>query len=409
MEKLPTLRQPILRREFLVVLLLFFSVLISSPSIFRGFAPDFLSKAVPVLLIIVLAFMGRYRLPPDFCIGWICCFFIMFLSGVLISFSAEGGAPAINGALIMILALVLAGNLKREGLVYLIVRWWRGLFWVISICSIINWILAQYALSFFKEIDFGLLYEGNVRNYLISPFGAIVVQDYGVFALYRVTGILAEPGMMSMFFLVNAMLSFFSRQKIFSFWFGLANVLAAFATHSVAFYFAFIFALVFYFLNKGNKCVRITLVLGICAVMILWFNIFGDFIQGLVERSSFDVRESDSSFLLNRVIESPLASFFGYAWWGEYRQFPAALPQLFYQTGLVGLVAYVLVLRFFLKDFLPIAIVVFMYGLSIDYQTFLIFPLLLFVVKACGEFERYTARSRFSDVDKKSLVEIGLI
>lgn len=377
----------VVRQVTLVALLVFFAALTSSPSILRGFTPDAISKAVPILLIGVLAVKGNYRLPTKLLLPWGICFSVMLISGVQINWLVTNSAPAINGAIIVVLVLALATQLKNEAFAHLVVKWWVVLFWIISICSIANWVLAQTVPSFFKDIDFGQFYEGNARSYLISPFGAVVLQDYGIFALYRVTGILAEPGMMSMFFLVNAAMSLFEKSPLFSRRFGLANLLAAFATHSVAFYFALSVLLVFYLVKGKNRKLQVLVACVVCVAFVINYGFVEEIVQGLLERSSFDVRESDSDFLSQKIAADPLASLIGYAWWGDYRQLPAAFPQLLYQAGLIGVISYAAILWFFLRGSLPVAIVVYIYGLSIDYQTFMIFSLLLFVVRAHSEIE----------------------
>jgi hypothetical protein len=307
---------------------------------------------------------------------------------VLINLSASNAAPAINSAVILVLVLVLAAHREDEALTSTILKWWRTLFWIIAVCSIANWVLAQTVPSFFRDIDFGEFYEGNARQYLISPFGAVVLQDYGFFALYRVTGILAEPGMMSMFFLANATMGLVGNSPIFSRRFAIANLVAAFATHSVAFYFTLSAVFLFLLVKGKNRKLQAFVALVFLVAVIANYSLIETGVQGLLERSSFDVRESDSDFLTQQIAEFPLLSLTGYAWTGEYRQLPAAFPQLFYQGGLFAVLTYAAVLWFFVMDFLPVAIVIFIYGLSIDYQTFMIFPLLLFVIRVHSDVQR---------------------
>jgi hypothetical protein len=388
MENLTTPSLLSIRRVTLVALLVFFAALTSSPSILRGFTPAAISKAAPILVILTLALKANFRLPARFLFAWGICFSQMLFSGVVINLSASNAAPAINSAVILLLVVVMAAQLQDQALTATILKWWRTLFWVIAVCSIANWGLAQTVPSIFRDIDFGEFYEGNARQYLISPFGAVVLQDYGLFALYRVTGILAEPGMMSMFFLVNATMGWFGNSPLFSRRFAVANLLAAFATHSVAFYLALSAVFLFFLVKGKNRRLQALVACVFLVVAIANYGVIETGVQGLLERSSFDVRESDSDFLTGQIAENPLLSMVGYAWTGEYRQLPAAFPQLFYQGGLLAVLSYALVLWFFVMYSLPVAIVIFIYGLSIDYQTFMIFPLLLFVIRAHSGMQR---------------------
>lgn len=374
-----------IRQATLLAFLVFFAALTSSPSIFRGFVPGVISKTVPLILIAALAMKGNLSLPRKFGLLWLTCFSFMFLSGVQIFINSSDAVAPINSAVILLFLAVLAANVNFGDFRRLVVKWWVRIFWVVSLCSIANWILAPLMPSIFIHFDFGQYYEGNARDYLISPFGAIILQDYGVFALYRVTGILAEPGMMSIFFFVNAILGLTERDASFSKRFGLVNFVAAFATHSVAFYGTLSVVIFCFVVSKLSWRYRVGILAVACMVSLFYIDVISDTVQELMLRSSFDVRENDFDFLSAMVRDNPFLSLIGYAWWGEYRQLPAAFPQLFYQIGLIGALLYAGVLSFFLKSSKLSMIAVLVYGFSIDYQDFMIFPLLLFVIQAHGQ------------------------
>jgi hypothetical protein len=371
-----------LRQATLLTALVFLAALTSSPSILRGFTPSVISKTAPLLLIVALAVKGNFALSKRFALAWMACFSVMVLSGLQIFLNTPTAIAPINSAIILCILVTLAANMNFAAFRLLTLKWWIAIFWVVSLSSIANWILAPLVPSIFIHFDFGQFYEGNARDYLISPFGAIILQDYGAFALYRVTGILAEPGMMSIFFFVNAILGMTERDRSFSWRFGLVNLIAAFATHSVAFYAALSVTLFCYGVKKTPWRYRLFILAIVCMLALAFFDEVSDTVQDLMMRSSFDVRENDFDFLSAMVRNNPFLSLTGYAWWGEYRQIPAAFPQLFYQVGLIGVFLYSAVLFYFLKSSKLAMIAVFVYGLSIDYQDFVIFPVLLFVVRA---------------------------
>ncbi|MCS0606991.1 hypothetical protein NX773_02285 [Massilia solisilvae] len=377
-----------IRRVTLLALMVFFASLTSSPSILRGVTPAAIAKLAPLLLIVMLAARGNFNLPRRFLLAWGACFIAMFASGLQIVLNSPDAMAPINSAIILLIVVGLAANLHDERFRNLMLKWWKVLFWIVALCSVVNWILAPLVPSLFVNFDFGQFYEGNARTYLISPFGAVILQNYGTFQIYRVTGLLAEPGMMSLFFFVNAILGLAGRSPVFSKRFGMVNLAAAFGTHSVAFYAALVTVLFYFVAARMGWRYRFLILAVACVAAAVFYEFVDDTVQALLLRSSFDVRENDAEFLTNLVNGSPLSALIGYAWWGEYRQLPAAFQQLFYQVGLIGAALYALVLSFFLKESRLCWIAVFVYGFSIDYQDFVILPLMLFIVKAHDDLRR---------------------
>jgi hypothetical protein len=366
----------------LEALLLFFVALSSSPSILHGLVPDVLSKSTSVLLIAVMAARCNYRQSGAMLVPWSICFTMLFISGVAVNLSSTNAAPAFYAALLLFLSMALTSRLRNKAFVSKVAHWWIILFWIISVCTLANMLLIHTVPSIFRDIDYGQISAGNVRNYLVSPFGAVIVQDYGAFVVYRVTGILAEPGMMSMFFLANATLGILYKDSVFSRRFGIANLLAAFATQSLAFYCALLVTTLYYVIQSKRKKLQIFVAILVLAGVIALSGQILDGVQSLFDRSSMSVRQSDADYLVQRITDAPWAILTGYAWWGDYRQFPSAYQQIFYQAGLIGVISYVVYLWRILRGAPLAAVVILVCGASIDYQTFWIFPLLLFVVGA---------------------------
>jgi len=369
-----------------LVALLFLLALISSPSILRGFVNEAMIFIAALLLLTLLAVKARIYASPPLLVTWAIAFFAMSVTSIYYSSYMWQGMKPFAGVFGLLVLLLLSGWLAEESFSEHLTKWWRRFFWITSVSSIITWMASFIAPAWFVPFQYGELYAGNVRTYFVSPIGAYILQDYGSFALHRVVGILAEPGMMSMLFAINACLGLLHTNRFFSRWFGVVNLAAGFTTDSVAYYLALTVLIIYMVLAKHGY--RLIAIIVICAVFLLVNIDMGSITEMLgyfEERSSFHHREGGLKELFAIILANPEGLLFGYVWYDLPETYPSTILQLVFQCGLIGTVAYLYYIATFLRKSPEILLVFLTYAMTTQWHVYFINILSLIMAGACTQ------------------------
>ena len=367
----------------ILIILLVSLALTASPSILRGFVDETFIFAIATLLLLILGIIGRIPVSSPLIASAGIAIPLVLVSSIYYSHLIYQGMKPFAGVYILIVTLLISGLLADRVFSDTVMEVWNKLFWIVSVSSILTWFLSYLTPSLFKVIEYGELYSGNVREYWVSLIGVYINQDYGSFELHRVVGFLAEPGMMSMLFAINACLGLLYKNTHFTRKWGLANLIAGFCTYSVAYYFAIsIVGLYVVLAKRGLGSLRMFTLLILIVTSLIFMNSIVKEIQYLKYRSSFNKREKQVLSLVKQIERNPAGLFFGYVWYNAKAQFPSTLLTLVFQSGLLGVVAFFWYISRFMTNLPEVLIVFLSYSMTLQYHTYFAVAFALIVVGA---------------------------